>query len=103
MNNEFLSMMLAAATEELAKLAGASTGAVSPPSPGGDGSTMTSKPGKPTTSKALVGKSVSKSQLVKTDYAKPNTKAVTADVPMTAGQQAVGFQMVAPPPVTSVR
>lgn len=66
---------------------------VAAPNPGGDGKQLSAKPAKPVTSKQLVGKVVSKTNLQKTNYTKPNTEVVQPNPMLTSEQKAV------PPPV----
>jgi hypothetical protein len=82
--------------EELLKIAAYTShpSIISPPNPGGDGKRMQSNPSKPTTSKQLVGKVVSKTNLQKTNYTVPNTEVVQPDNSVVAGAH-----MVPPPPV----
>ena len=66
---------------------------IAPPNPGGDGKQLSAKPAKPTSSKELVGKVVSKTNLQKTNYTKPNVDVVQPNPMLTSEQKAV------PPPV----
>lgn len=82
--------------DELAKIAAYTShpSIISPPNPGGDGGQMKSSPAKPTTSQALVGKVVAKTNLQKTNYTVPNTEVVQPDNTVVAGAH-----QAPPPPV----
>jgi len=79
--------------EELAsimKAAGfSSPSIIAPPSPGGDGGTMPSKPAAPVTPQKLVGKVVTKTNLKKTNYTKPNTMVPPPNPSLTSAQKAM--------------
>lgn len=83
--------------QELAKVAGVThPSIVAPPAPGGDGKVMAPTPAKPVTSKQLVGKVVSKTNLQKTNYTMPQVSVPSPDISQTSEQKAL-----APPAVRS--
>jgi hypothetical protein len=90
------SVFYRAVGDELAKIAAYTShpGIISAPTPGRDGKQLKSTPAKPTTSKQLVGKVVSKTNLQKTNYTVPNTEVVQPD-----NSVAAGAHMTPPPPV----
>lgn len=90
------SVFYRAMVSELVKIAAYTShpSIIAPPAPGGDGKVQGSTPAKPTTSKKLVGKVVSKTNLQKTNYTVPNTEVVQPDNSVVAGAH-----MSPPPPV----
>ena len=86
--------------EELAgimKAAGfSSPSIVAPPTPGGDGGSMSPKPAAPITPQKLIGKVVKKTNLQKTNYTKPGTAVVPPNPSLTSEQK-----VMTPPAVRS--
>jgi hypothetical protein len=90
----FVSVLTRSMLDEFVKIAAwSSPSIVAPPTPGGDGGQLSATPAKPITPRKLVGKVVTKTNLQKTNYTKPNTDVVTPNVSLTSEQGAV------PPPV----
>lgn len=76
--------------DEMAKIAAVSAPSIiAPPTPGGDGGSVSSKPAAPVTPKQLVGKVVARTNLTKTNYTKPSTNVVPENTALAAEQKAL--------------
>jgi len=91
-----LAVIMQAACRELLKMAASNPGIIAAPTPGGDGGFASAEPPKPVTSQNLVSKVVTRTNLQKTNYTKPNSKVVTPNPAMTTEQKSI-----TPPAVTA--
>jgi hypothetical protein len=81
--------------DELVKIAAYSSPAIiSPPSPGGDGKSLSATPAVPKPPSSVIGKVLGKTNLQKTNYTRVNTQ-VRAPNPMLTSEQ----KALAPPVV----
>lgn len=88
---------LMALVDEFVKIAAFSSPAIiAPPSPGGDGKSLSATPAAPKPPSAIVGKVLSKTNLNKTNYTRVNTQVRAPNPSLTMDQKAV-----APPVVRS--